>query len=54
MVFIEPDGKGGTNYTAVAVHKDPEGKKKHEDMGFHEGWGTVFNQMVEFIETEMK
>ncbi len=54
MIFIEPDGKGGTNYTAYAVHRDPESKKKHEDMGFHQGWGTVFDQMVEFIEQNLK
>jgi uncharacterized protein YndB with AHSA1/START domain len=54
MVFIEPDGKGGTNYTAVAVHKDPEVRKKHEEMGFHEGWATVYDQMVEFIEKNLK
>ncbi|MGQ0766137.1 MAG: SRPBCC family protein [Gemmatimonadota bacterium] len=49
VVLIEPDGKGGTNYTAIAIHRDEEGRRKHEEMGFHSGWGQVFDQMVEHI-----
>ena len=51
MVLLEPDGTGGTNYTAIAVHRDEAGRKQHEEMGFHEGWGTVWNQLVEYIGT---
>lgn len=50
-VHFEPDGKGGTKYTAIAQHRDEEGRKKHEAMGFHEGWGQVFDQLVEFAKT---
>jgi len=39
----------GTRYTAIAIHKTPEGKQQHEDMGFFDGWGTVVTQMVEYI-----
>lgn len=39
----------GTHYKATAIHRDPEGRKKHEEMGFFEGWGTVVTQMVEYI-----
>ncbi|MEQ9500881.1 MAG: SRPBCC family protein [Deltaproteobacteria bacterium] len=39
----------GTKYTAIAMHSDPEGCKKHEEMGFAEGWGTVLTQLVEYI-----
>jgi uncharacterized protein YndB with AHSA1/START domain len=53
VVNIAPNGKGGTKYTAIAIHRDPEGKAQHEAMGFHEGWGTVLTQMVEFIKTKM-
>lgn len=49
VVLIESDGRGGTNYTAIAIHRDEDGRKKHEAMGFHEGWGQVFDQMVEHI-----
>ena len=50
-VLLEPDGKGGTNYTAIAMHRDEDGRKKHEAMGFHEGWGQVYTQMIEFIQS---
>lgn len=53
VVSIASNGKGGTKYTAIAIHRDPEGRAQHEAMGFHEGWGTVLTQMVEFIKTKM-
>ena len=40
-----PDGK--TLYRAVVKHADEEGRRKHEAMGFQEGWGAAFNQLVE-------
>ncbi len=46
-LLLEPHEKG-TKYTAIAIHKSPEGRKQHEDMGFFEGWGQVIDQMVEF------
>jgi uncharacterized protein YndB with AHSA1/START domain len=49
VVLMESDGKGGTNYTAIAIHRDEDGRKKHEAMGFHQGWAQVFDQMVEHI-----
>ncbi|MCZ4289633.1 SRPBCC family protein [Hoeflea alexandrii] len=36
---------GGTSYTAIARHRNPETKKNHEDMGFFDGWGTVATQL---------
>lgn len=53
IVLIEPDGKGGTNYKAMAIHRDEDARKKHEAMGFHEGWGQVLEQMVEFIKSAL-
>lgn len=49
VVLMDPDGKGGTHYTAIAIHRDEDGRKRHEAMGFHSGWGQVFDQMVEHI-----
>jgi uncharacterized protein YndB with AHSA1/START domain len=34
IVEIEPSGKG-THYIATAIHRDEDGRKKHEEMGFH-------------------
>jgi uncharacterized protein YndB with AHSA1/START domain len=50
VVTMEPAGNG-TRYKAVAVHRDEATRKKHEEMGFHEGWGQVLEQMVEFART---
>lgn len=47
-LLLEPRGSG-THYTAIAIHGDEAGRKTHEEMGFHDGWGTVVDQMVEFI-----
>ena len=42
---------GGTKYTAIAMHKDEAGAKKHADMGFHEGWGIVTDQLAAYAKT---
>jgi uncharacterized protein YndB with AHSA1/START domain len=39
----------GTRYTAIAIHGNEETRKNHEEMGFHDGWGTVVDQMVAHI-----
>lgn len=39
----------GTLYKAVVAHTDEDGRKKHEAMGFHNGWGAAFDQLVELI-----
>ena len=48
VVTIEAHEEG-TRYVARAMHRDAEGRKKHEEMGFHDGWGTCLDQMVELI-----
>lgn len=50
VITFEPDGNGGTRYRAVAMHRDPEIRGQHEAMGFHEGWGTVADQMIEYVQ----
>ncbi|MBS0521018.1 MAG: SRPBCC family protein [Proteobacteria bacterium] len=48
IVEIAPEGDG-TRYRATALHRDEDGRRKHEEMGFHHGWGTVLDQMVAYI-----
>lgn len=50
VLELQPDGSGGCRYRAIAIHQDPAGRAQHEEMGFHEGWGTVVDQMVEHIQ----
>jgi len=47
VITLAPAGSG-TRYVARAIHGDPEARKKHEEMGFHDGWSTVLDQLVEF------
>ena len=38
----------GTRYTATALHRDEAGRKQHEEMGFHEGWGKALDQLIAY------
>lgn len=44
------NGDGGCTYRAIAIHQDPDGARRHADMGFHDGWGTVVDQLVEHLQ----
>ena len=44
IITLEPL-ETGTRYTALVRHKDEETCKKHEEMGFFPGWGTVMDQL---------
>jgi uncharacterized protein YndB with AHSA1/START domain len=48
MVSMLPHEQG-TKYTAVAMHSCEEDRKKHESMGFEEGWGKALDQLVELM-----
>jgi uncharacterized protein YndB with AHSA1/START domain len=45
IVTMETHGRG-TKYTAIAIHRDEATRKKHEEMGFHDGWGKALDQLV--------
>lgn len=51
IIEFEDDGDGGTTYTAIARHRSPEARQKHEDMGFFDGWGTVATQLEEYAQS---
>jgi uncharacterized protein YndB with AHSA1/START domain len=48
VLLLEKTAKG-TKYTAIALHKDAEGRKKHEAMGFQDGWGKALDQLVSYM-----
>jgi uncharacterized protein YndB with AHSA1/START domain len=50
MITLHAQGTG-TRYVATAIHRDEAGRKKHEDMGFHQGWGTALDQLVAHVKT---
>jgi uncharacterized protein YndB with AHSA1/START domain len=35
----------GTLCTTIAMHRDEEDRDQHEAAGFHDGWGTVLDQL---------
>ncbi|MGE0752255.1 MAG: SRPBCC family protein [Variibacter sp.] len=52
ILTFAPEGKG-TRYVARALHQTEADRKKHEDMGFEQGWGTCLDQLVAYIKQEM-
>jgi uncharacterized protein YndB with AHSA1/START domain len=48
VISLEPHGKG-TKYTALVMHSDEVGRKQHEEMGFHAGWGVALDQLVAYM-----
>jgi uncharacterized protein YndB with AHSA1/START domain len=51
IMTFEDLGDGKTRYRAVARHWSVEDKIAHEQMGFHEGWGVVADQLAELAAT---
>jgi uncharacterized protein YndB with AHSA1/START domain len=52
-LLLERKGSG-TRYTAIAIHGEEAARKRHEEMGFYDGWGTVVTQMVAYIKQSMR
>lgn len=48
LTFAAQDG--GTLYSSRVLHKNPAEAAKHEEMGFHDGWGTVLGQLAKMLE----
>jgi uncharacterized protein YndB with AHSA1/START domain len=40
------DEDGGTRYTARVLHWSGEDRARHEEMGFHDGWGKATEQLA--------
>lgn len=51
FILLEPLANGKTKYTAIAKHKDEADRKKHEEMGFHEGWGICADQLEKLMKS---
>lgn len=45
VITFKDAGNGKTAYKAVSLHRNEADRKAHEDMGFHDGWGTVAGQL---------
>lgn len=49
IIELRPTESGGTRYRAIAMHQTPEDTKKHDEMGFVEGWGAALDQLVALV-----
>ena len=50
IVTFEDAGGGKTTYTAIARHRSKETAEQHKAMGFHDGWGTVVDQLETYAQ----
>lgn len=50
-IDLEPTGDGRTRYKATASHWTEAAMRQHEQMGFHEGWGQVADQLNQIVKT---
>ena len=49
IITFEAEGSG-TRYSARVLHKNAADSRKHDEMGFQEGWGTAIGQLAAFVE----
>ena len=38
-----------TRYTAMVLHRDEQGRSKHEALGFQQGWSLALDQLVAVV-----
>jgi uncharacterized protein YndB with AHSA1/START domain len=50
-VITLSDHPDGTRYTATAMHRNIADRGRHEELGFHDGWGAVTRQLAELVES---
>jgi uncharacterized protein YndB with AHSA1/START domain len=50
VMTLEPRGHL-TLCTTLAMHRDEHDRDHHAEMGFHDGWGTVLDQLVIYAPT---
>lgn len=50
-VITMADEGGGTRYVARVMHKDENESRRHEELGFHDGWGICITQLEELART---
>ena len=44
-IYTFTEAEGGTRLHAHVLHATAAGRLQHEEMGFHDGWGTTFEQL---------
>ena len=54
ILQLEDAADGGTIYTVIARHRNPETCKQHEQMGFFDGWGRAATQLETYAKGLLK
>ena len=49
-IITDADHPAGTDYAAHVMHKSGADRASHERLGFHDGWGTVIEQLARLVE----
>jgi uncharacterized protein YndB with AHSA1/START domain len=50
-VITMRDHPEGIEYIATAMHRNIADRNQHEQLGFHDGWGTVIRQLADLVES---
>ena len=50
VITFAEDG-AGTLYSAHVMHKNADERRRHEEMGFDEGWGTTISQLADYAQS---
>lgn len=50
IITFEAEGTG-TRYASRVLHKNAADTRKHDEMGFQEGWGTAIRQLADLVGT---
>ncbi|WP_413558980.1 SRPBCC family protein [Bdellovibrio sp. HCB209] len=50
IITLEPMGSDKVKLTAIAKHGTEDNKKKHEEMGFVQGWGICADQLEKLMQ----
>ena len=51
IIELRPNGDGGTQYRAIAMHQNADDNRQHAEMGFVDGWGAALDQLVALVKT---
>jgi uncharacterized protein YndB with AHSA1/START domain len=50
MHIVLKDNDGKTDFSFHVIHSSPEYSKQQEQMGFYNGWGSVFERLEKLLE----
>jgi uncharacterized protein YndB with AHSA1/START domain len=50
IITMADDGPH-TKYIARALHRNPEESRKHDELGFYDGWGSAIDQLEKLAKT---